>query len=339
MNVGIRLSLSCSVLMLLSLPSMAQLVVFSPVTGSNIQSPFTLSASATTCSSEAVVAIGYSLDSSPDASAMSGDSILTSVSTSIGSHTINVMAWGDEGALCVSNIPVMVSTTGSCPPIPGNAVSASSLQTLSNWIGVRDSAVKGKAKGSMKLVTSPSLSGTAREFNTSYTDNGDLRYSVSFGDDPVSKNFFYDGWVYFKDSAADIANLELDMNQVLANGQTVIYGVQCDGNSGTWDYTINAGTAAHQIDKWVHTTTPCNPGTWSVNTWHHVQISYSRDDIGNVTYNSAWLDGVEQPFNETVYSAAALGWGPDLITNFEVDGNHGSGKSTVYLDNLIIYRW
>jgi hypothetical protein len=249
------------------------------------------------------------------------------------------MSWGAGGGFCVTNIPVTVTSSGSCPPVPGNAIGVGSLQTMSNWIGVRDSAVKGAAKGSMKLVSSPSLSGTAREFNTSFKDDGDERYSVSFGEDPLSHNFFYDGWVYFKDSAADIANLELDMNQVLANGWTVIYGVQCDGHSGTWDYTINAGTAQHQIDTWVHTTTPCNPGTWSVNTWHHVQISYSRDDLGNVTYNSAWLDGVVQPLNATVFSAAALGWGQDLITNFEVDGNHGSGKSTVYLDNLIIYRW
>jgi hypothetical protein len=339
MDIGRRLFISCSLLMFLSLPAMAQVVVYSPVAGSNIQSPFTLSATADACSSETVVAMGYSLDSSPDVTAMSGDSLLTSVDASIGSHTVNVMSWGAGGAVCVTNVSVTVATTGACPPIPANAISVGSLQTLSNWIGVRDAAVKGEAKGSMKLVSSPSLSGTAREFNTSYKDNGDERYSVSFGDDPVSKNFFYDGWVYFKDSAANIANLELDMNQVLANGQTVIYGVQCDGNAGTWDYTINAGTAQHQIDKWVHTTTPCNPGTWSVNTWHHIQISYSRDDIGNITYNSAWLDGVVQPLNATVFSAAALGWGPDLITNFEVDGNHGSGSSTVYLDNLIIYRW
>jgi hypothetical protein len=339
MNIYRKLSITCGLLMLLSLPSVAQVVVFSPVNGSSIQSPFTLSASASTCSTETVMAMGYSLDSSPDVTALSGNSLLTSVSISNGPHTINVMSWGEEGSLCVTNVPVTVTSTGSVPPIPGNAIGAASLQTMSNWIGVRDAAVKGGAKGTMKVVPSPSLSGSAREFNTSYTDNGDERYSVSFGEDTVSHNFFYDGWVYFKDSAADIANLELDMNQVLANGQTVIYGVQCDGDSGTWDYTINAGTPAHQVDKWVHTTTPCNPGTWSVNTWHHVQISYSRDDVGNVTYNSAWLDGVVQPLNATVLSASSLGWHSDLITNFEVDGKHGSGKSTVYLDNLIIYRW
>jgi hypothetical protein len=133
--------------------------------------------------------------------------------------------------------------------------------------------------------------------------------------------------------------VEMDLNQVMANGQTVIYGVQCDGWSGTWDYTLNAGTPEHQIDVWAHSKSACNPRTWEINTWHHIQITYLRNDVGKVTYQSVWLDGVQHPLNVTVPSAVALGWGPSLLTNFQVDGYHGSGSSTVYLDNLVIYRW
>ena len=32
------------------------------------------------------------------------------------------------------------------------------------------------------------------------------------------------------------------MNQTMENGQTVIFGFQCDGYTSTWDYTRNAGT-------------------------------------------------------------------------------------------------
>jgi hypothetical protein len=78
---------------------------------------------------------------------------------------------------------------------------------------------------------------------------------------------------------------------------------------------------------------------WSTNTWHHVQISYSRDNSGNVTYQAVWLDGVEQQLNVTVPSSFALGWAPVLLTNFEVDGLGSSGASTVYLDDLTVYRW
>jgi len=130
----------------------------------------------------------------------------------------------------------------------------------------------------------------------------------------------------------------MDMNQALANGDTVIYGFQCDGYSGTWDYTENQGTVSQPNDAWVHSDAPCNVKNWAKEQWHHVQISYSRDDSGNVTYNSVWLDGTEAPINATVPSLFALGWSPSLITNFQVDGS-GSGSNTVYLDELAISRW
>jgi hypothetical protein len=40
----------------------------------------------------------------------------------------------------------------------------------------------------------------------------------------------------------------MDMNQVMPNGQIVIFGFQCDGWSGTWDYTANKGTLEKPID-------------------------------------------------------------------------------------------
>jgi hypothetical protein len=90
----------------------------------------------------------------------------------------------------------------------------------------------------------------------------------------------------------------------------------------------------------VHSNQACSVQNWTPNAWHHVQISYSRDNSGNVTYKSVWLDGVQQDLNATVYSSFALGWSPTLLTNFQVDGNTAaSSTSTVYLDNLTIYRW
>jgi hypothetical protein len=39
-------------------------------------------------------------------------------------------------------------------------------------------------------------------------------------------------------------------------------------------------------------------------------------------------------------SAFAQGWSPTLLTNFQVDSYAaGSASSTVYLDDLTIYRW
>jgi hypothetical protein len=96
--------------------------------------------------------------------------------------------------------------------------------------------------------------------------------------------------VYLTNSVSNMANLEMDMNQVMSNGQTAIYGVQCIGWSGIWNYTANAGTTERPIDRWIHSRAPCNPRQWSINTWYHVQISYSRNNSGVVTYQSIWLD-------------------------------------------------
>jgi hypothetical protein len=192
----------------------------------------------------------------------------------------------------------------------------------------------------MSLTSSPSQSGSARKFITTFANDGGERYWVSFGSDTATTNFLYDAWIYLDDSSGSIGNLELDMNQVMSNGQTVIYGVQCDGWSGTWDYTTNHGTPEKPKGAWIHSKAPCNPRQWKRYTWHHVQIEYSRDDAGNVTYKSIWLDGAEQDMNATVPSSFALGWrSGTLLTNFQVDGLGTSGTATVYLDNLTVYRW
>ena len=213
---------------------------------------------------------------------------------------------------------------------------------MENWKDAYDTGTSGSsgtATGAMSLTNAPSMSGNAREFATTYLDSGGERYYVSFGSDTASMNFFYDVWVYLPGSPADIANLEFDMNQVISNGQTVIYGFQCDGYSNTWDYTENSGTPQIPIDHWIKSAAACNIHDWSTETWHHVQVSYSRDNSGNVTYNSVWLDAVEQQINTTVPSAFALGWGSTLLTNFQVDGLGASGSSTAYLDDLTVYRW
>jgi len=210
---------------------------------------------------------------------------------------------------------------------------------MNSWKDSYDTGTSGNSGGTMTMVDTPSLSGGAREFQTSYTSNGGERYWASFGHDTAARHFLYDTWVYLDNSAKDIANLEMDMNQVMVNGQTVLFGFQCDGYSKTWDYTMNSGTPENYTDNWVHSAQVCDLQTWSTNTWHHVQVLYERDDAGNVTYQSVWLDGAEQDINATVPSAFALGWGPTLLTNLQVDGRGASGSSNVYLDELTVYRW
>jgi hypothetical protein len=226
----------------------------------------------------------------------------------------------------------IITPPSSGPATPSNAIAVKSLQTLDTWILNHDPGTSGTAVGTTQLVSTPSRSGSARQFNSSYTNAGGEIYSVPYAEDTAAMNFVYDGWVWI-DSGSSISNLEMDSNQVTANGETVIYAFQCSGYSKKWEYS---GAGA----KWVSSSQPCDVSTWQTDVWHHVQISYSRDDSGNVTYKSVWLDGAEQAINATVPSSFALGWQVGVVqTQFQVDGLGTSGSSTVYLDNLTISRW
>src|SRR5665213_3178410 len=130
--------------------------------------------------------------------------------------SINKSARPLEPTLCMSN------PGASSSIVPSNAVSVSSINTLSGWKEAHDTGTPGSSSGTMSLVGSPTHSGSSREFVTHFSSSGGERYSVSFGDDTSSTNFLYDGWVYFASSASNIANLEMDLYQVIANGQTVI---------------------------------------------------------------------------------------------------------------------
>lgn len=329
-----------------SAPSVAGsngIVVSSPANGAAVSSSFTLAARAWSCSSQPVSSMGYSLDGNSYTAIFNGTSLNASISAPGGAHTLHVKAWGNRGAVCSTNVAIHADGGGysnATSVIPRNAVSVSSIQTLSNWNAIKDSGTgSGWASGSMWLSNPPALSTHARGFTTRYGNHGGERYNAWFGDDRSARNFFYDTWVYISDSANSIGNLEFDMNQTMPNGQTAIFGFQCDGYTSTWDYTKNAGSPTRPVDQWVHSHARCNMRNWSPNTWHHVQIHYSRDNSGYITYHSVWLDNVEQNINATVPSAFALGWAPALLTNFQVDGRGAGGSATVYLDKLTIYRW
>lgn len=339
--VKLMLARCLSVLALLASAAhaFANVTVFSPGQNAKIVSPFWLSAAASPCSSQPVAAMGYSFDDSTVTTVVYGSSISAVIGSSTGNHVLHIKSWGNQGASCVSNVNLAVVP----PPtsvIPSSANKATGVQTLGGWLAEADTATGvGLSSGLTALVSTPSLTGYSREFTTTFTDSSGERYYVPFGVNTEARNFFYDGWVDFTGSANDVANLEMDMNQVMENGQTVIFGFQCDGYSGTWDYTVNVGTPQQPNDQWRHSTSECNPREWSTNTWHHIQISYSRDGAGNVTYKSVWLDNVESDLYVTVPSAFALGWVPTLLTNFQVDGLGAAGSSQVYLDDLTIYWW
>lgn len=336
------------------------LTVTSPSSGEQVASSFHLSAFATTCKSQNVAAMGYSFDTSSNTIVIKGQSIDESINAPSGPHTLKVKAWG-PGVACVQDVAINVGTGASggsgassgsagsagsggsigsgSSVIPSDAISVSNLDVLSAWTAKHDSAGPGSSSGSTQVVSSPSVSGSAREFSSSFSNSGDVRYSLSFADDTSAQNFFYDTWVYVNSSASSIGNLEFDINQTMSNGNTVMFGIICDGYTNTWSYTVNTGSASSPRPRHIgQAGTHCNPRAWTQNTWHHLQAYFSHDSSGRITYHSVWFDGVESQLNETVAGSYALGWGNVINTQFQVDGL-GTNHNTVYLGNLSVHRW
>lgn len=341
-----NLSCVCLVLATAMTPGLAQTVVTSPTNGAQVSSPFTLNMTASTCSSQPVSAVGYSLDNSSNTSSWPAQYIDGPVGAPSGWHTLHVKVWGSSGAVCVTDVsidvagPAASSGSGGTSVIPSNAVEISSLQTLGNWAAIHDGGTPGSSSGTMSLASSPSLTGTARLFANQFNDFGGERYSLQFDDNSSAQNFFYDAWVYIAGSSSGFANLEFDLDQTMPNGETVIMGFQCDSWIQRWDYAVNGGSPTSPNDTWLHSYAPCNVSSWTPNQWHHVQIYFSHNDSGWVTYHSVWLDGAEQDLNFTVFSGYALGWGPAVVTNFQIDGNSsGTTWGNVYLDEVAVYHW
>jgi hypothetical protein len=219
--------------------------------------------------------------------------------------------------------------------IPANAVSSDNLDGKA-WLYERDQAIKGDARGSTVYPATTPLYDDAREFYMTYSSRGGVRWHISFAKDTGATHFVYDTYVYIVDPT-QVANIELDMNQVMADGRTVILGTQCSVYSKTWEYTLmNAGT------HWHPSNIPCNPQTWAANTWHHIQIASHRDDNGNVSYDWVNFDGTHSEFqNATGGSAEHMGWQKGtLLINFQLDGaSKDSGTIQAYAHELTVLRW
>jgi hypothetical protein len=321
------------------------ITVASPLNGSTVGSPVLMKATVARCGGAATTAFGYSVDNETALNKGTATSIDVSDSTiTPGAHTIHFKAWAGSVLCPVIDSDITVSGSSPTPPtgpvIPANAVAVTHIDQMSNWAEGHDPGTSGDSQGTTSLSTTVTHDGHSREFAMSkYTDGGGEIYHISFGSDENATHFVYDNWVYITDPAS-LENLEMDMNQVVSNGDTIIYGVQCAHGSKTWEYTINAGTRTKTHAHWLPSNIHCDPQSWSANTWHHIQLAYHRDASGNVTYDTASLDGVTTAFSNAVgASAFALGWGSVLLTNFQLDGAGTEGSVTAYADNLTVYRW
>ncbi len=203
------------------------------------------------------------------------------------------------------------------------------------WKWRHDLGTDGTSCGNSSLVSGPSRDGKARRFKVSWTGYGGERFSANLGSlDPISTHFSYEVWFYATD-LSHVRSLEFDLNQVLANGETVIFGTQCNLGAGKWQYTTKVSGKAH----WNSSAISCP--RMSANSWHHLKIRFHRDAAGVVTYDSVAFDDVTRSFGASGPSSFTLDWKPlgTRVVNFQIGGDSTVGSTAVYLDSLSIKGW
>jgi hypothetical protein len=333
--------------LMLSKPALAaNITVASPVNGTTVSSPIWVRAHNVGCDGLTPTAFGYSIDNSGTlyAGVTHNDVDATKVGIGSGTHTIHFKSWTSKGICPVvsttfkvagSSSTAVTGTVSAVTSIPASAIASANLDGKS-WAYEQDAGVPGSARGSTVYpATTPSYD-DAREFYMTYSKHGGVRWHVSFAKDANATHFVYDTYVYIV-NPSQVANLELDMNQVMPNGKTVIFGTQCSSYTKTWEYTYVSGGA-----HWKSSNVACNPKNWAAKSWHHIQIASHRNSSGVATYDWVNVDGTHSVFkNATVNAAESLGWAKgDLLINFQMDGaNAGSGSITAYIHKMTIFRW
>lgn len=339
-----------------------------------VQSPFPLQESASTCGGAPTTSMTYSLDNVSGPPPVSGTSLNTTVSASLGSHILRGKAWGSSGEYCETDIRLNVSNSPPGIQPPSNATVCAHLENDNNgspggsckganpnanvWQTQPDSGTGGTKSGSTSLVSSPVYGGQSdsRQFSMTFTNGGKTTtrpgvrwFDKAIADTPSARHFIYDAYVYIA-PGSNLDDIELDINHAIgSSGQVYILGAQCDLVSGNWQVSIET-----QVPKWVNTNASCSASQVTAGVWHHFQIQTSHDaEPGqNIYYEAVALDGNVTPIttckNQTTGATVAcqststnLGWAGLIGPNFQLDGNGelSSGAATAYVDNFTIYYW
>lgn len=327
----------------LSLPALASdITVASPLNGTHTSSPVLVKAHNIGCDGVPPSSFGYSIDSTTGLvlGATPNDIDVTHQSIPTGTHTIHFKSWTSRGECPTVNTTFTV-TGGSTVDqtstgIPADAVSSGDLDGSSKWTQAHDGGTPGTSRGSTVYPASTPLYDDARKFYMTYTDKAGERWSDTFTKDPNSVYFVLDTYILLP-SPSEVMNVELDINQVTSNGETVILSTQCSGEIGSWESGYTEGSHDH----WKSSKIKCNPKNWTANVWHHIQIGMHREANGVVSHDWVNVDNTHNAWGEVQESAHFLGWGAgDLNTQFQIEGaSSGSGSVTAYIHKFTVYRW
>jgi hypothetical protein len=217
------------------------------------------------------------------------------------------------------------------PVIPFGALTTGILDSFDSYAGQSWNSTHDteSAEGTESTGTTEYIDAVqGRNFHVEYTGKySGHRFSLWCADDADSTNWCYDLEIRLTDPS-EVHNMELDVNQVLDDGRTVIFDCQC----------IPSGW---EVDCWRPTRAKGSPQQWG-NGWHHVRIFWSRSADGNVTnWHGVELDGVWRNFNYPPGNRALdLSWDEKrIVINFQLGSAKNSGVMDAYARNIQIWRW
>jgi hypothetical protein len=350
-------ALACFSGLMLAKPALAaDVTIASPIDGTTDQSPVWVRAHNVGCDGLLPTAFGFSIDNSGALTrgATAHDIDVINVGLAAGTHTIHFKSWTSNGACptvsSTIHVPSSSATSASSSTSASSASVASAAIVTSipsyakgsgildgkYWAFEKDAGTPGTGRGSTVYPASTPSYDNARKFYMTYTRHGGVRWHNSFAKDAAVTHFIYDTYVYLV-NPTQVANLELDVNHVMANGKTVILATQCSSYSRTWEYSIR-NSSSH----WMKTSIACNPKTWRAKSWHHIQIASHHNTSGTVTYDWVNVDGKHSAFSHATGAGAGyLGWQKGtILINFQMDGaSSSSGSATAYIHKMTIFRW
>jgi hypothetical protein len=325
----------------------SDVTVASPVNGTQVSSPVWVRAHNIGCEGVPPSAFGYSIDNS--SAVVRGetpyDIDVVHQAIAAGTHIIHFKSWTARGACPVVNTQFTVGSGSNTPPpaqlsggIATNAISSGDLDPKEPWGMIHDGGTPGSARGSTVYPATTPVYDDARKFFMTYTDRGGERWHRFVATDRTSTHFVVDTYVFLP-NPSQVMNLEIDVDQTMANGETVLLATQCAGIDGVgrWE----AGYTSGRYDHWWASGPACNPRSWKANVWHHIQIGMHRDASGVVTHDWVTFDGAYHAWGYTHLAAHFLGWAPG-VTNiqYQIEGaNKTSGSITTFLHKLTVYRW
>ena len=312
--------------------------VSSPMSGTHLTSPFSLSAKAT---GSKQITGWYIYSDNVAAWHTSGpaSSINASVGLGTGSHTLRVRAWQADGAYGDYVLTVSVNGASSPPPSglptpPSSAKVWTQLEsTTDNWTdcspcagGAHDTSNYWTAA----FQTRPSVDGSSREFYNGGGDWTNVLWTKHLGNQSWASHFLWDFWVQFDSAtAANIWTAEYDLYQSVSHQEFMI-GSQCNFGAGVWD------TWDSQHNNWKHTSVSCK--RFSGGTWHHIQWYVERVSSTQYRYVTLVVDGVAHAINQT-YHTNSIGWSDSLGVQWQLDQSSHAVQMHEWIDSVKLSIW